>query len=138
MIFFFLQFDFPAKKILVLGDNFLAVNLNVLTSFRVHTLLPNLLFVRRNSVFKKNYGPQNEVHSLTAQVTYTMPACLTALTHTQSAPATPITLTDEGCVTAQSLFLTGISVDTLLETARTLSSFTLTGVGQWACVTDDR
>lgn len=73
------------------------------------------------SVFKKNYGPQTEDRP-----------------HTQSDPAPPITLTDEGCVAAQSLFLTGISVDTLLETGRTLSSFTVTGVGQWARVTDDQ
>lgn len=120
-------------------------------SFCTHTstgrtliLLPSMTQIdtyrvcsKQFSVFKKNYGQQKEVQPLSVQVNYATPLFMTS--HTHSGPAPPlITLTDEGCVAARSLFLTGISVDTLLETGRSLSSITVTGVGHWACVTDDR
>lgn len=59
-------------------------------------------------------------------------------THThQSYPIALIALTDERCVSAHGSFVADISTDGSLESARTPSSFTVTGLGHWAPVTDD-
>lgn len=76
---------------------------------------------------------QKEMGYLGGKVKYTIPLC----TLTQNCAIAPITLSDEKCVSAHGSFVVGISMDTLLESARTLSSFTMTGLGQWAPVTDD-
>lgn len=60
-----------------------------------------------------------------------------ASNQTHSFPIAFIALTDERCASAHGSLVAGFSMDGSLESARTPSSFTMTGLGHGALLIDD-